>query len=302
MAKRKGQGQTEELESYLTSDSDVEIYDDLTEGENAGLYEPLEFFRLLYAQFEFAKANKGKPLTVVENLKRLKYTQQQKWYLFDKLCDLIEEDEDTNGDSQLEICCNRIEKERDRLAEKLFPAIEVKQKPVQGKRFDFEGTVKPHLETLPDTKARIKYLYEVKTEYEQTIEFDLDMPNFGKKCDLEIQKQERLLTLERSEAKGDSKDRREKRDKGGTQYQNLLALHYLLHYLRADNNNTRKAKFASFLTGFSENTFRQQWSNVHWLKDKDGVAWEKDMKIVRAFFQELGLSEVAKQIDNDLDF
>jgi hypothetical protein len=176
-----------------------------------------------------------------------------------------------------------------------------KQQPKQENKFD-TTKVKQHLETLPDDKSRVLYLDELKTEYEQEdtgwggFEWGISFPKW---CELEIKRLERRMKLERSGSKSVSK---EKRAKGGTHYQNLLALYYLLHYLRADDNATSKAKFASFLTGFSENTFRQQWSTVHWKKDKDGVAWEDDMKIVRSFFRELGLSEVVKLIDNDLNF
>jgi hypothetical protein len=176
-----------------------------------------------------------------------------------------------------------------------------KQQPAQENKYDWQK-VKQHLETLPGDKTRVLYLDELRTEYEQEadgwglMEWGI---SFSKLCDLEIKKLERRIRLERSGSKTISN---EKRAKGGTQYQNLLALYYLLHYLRADDNATNKAKFASFLTGFSANTFRQQWSNIHWKKDKDGVAWEDDMKIVRSFFRELGLPEVVKLIDNDLHF
>src|SRR5205085_2802880 len=92
-----------------------------------------------------------------------------------------------------------------------------------------------------------------------------------------------------------------KRMNGGTHYQNLLAIYYLLQYAKANCHNTKKAKFASFITGFSNNTLRQQWSNIHWKKDEKGLDWESDMKIVRGYFEELGLPEVVKSIDNDLN-
>jgi hypothetical protein len=92
----------------------------------------------------------------------------------------------------------------------------------------------------------------------------------------------------------------EKRSKGGTRYQNLLALHYFLRQSVPTCPNTKKARFGSFLTGFSENTMRQQWSNIHSKKNENGVEWEADMKIVRGYFEEVGLSDVVGLIDEDL--
>jgi hypothetical protein len=89
--------------------------------------------------------------------------------------------------------------------------------------------------------------------------------------------------------------------KGRTRYQALLTVHYLLTSLGAIENNTKKAEFASFLTGFSENTLRQDLSNIHRKADDNGAVWESDMKTVRRHFEELGLSDVVELIDNDLN-
>lgn len=93
----------------------------------------------------------------------------------------------------------------------------------------------------------------------------------------------------------------EKRTKGGTRYQSLLALYYLLRHAQASGPNTKKAKFGSFITGFSENTLRQELSTVHSKKNENPIDWEGDMKVVRGHFEDLGLAEVVRQIDNDLD-
>jgi hypothetical protein len=92
----------------------------------------------------------------------------------------------------------------------------------------------------------------------------------------------------------------QRRLRGGTQYQNLLAIHYLLESLKAKDKKTKRAKFGEFLTGFSENTLRQSWSNIHRKADENGTAWEDDMKLVRRYFEELGLSDAVRLIDNDL--
>jgi len=71
--------------------------------------------------------------------------------------------------------------------------------------------------------------------------------------------------------------------------------------VKVKENNTKKAGFASFLTGYSDNTLRQSWSNIHRKGDEKDPSWESDMRIVRGHFEELGLSEVVKLIDNDLE-
>ena len=112
----------EELESYLTDKLNIEIYDGLTEGENAGLFEPLAFFKLLYAQYELIQANKEKPLTVIKSFNTLNLTDHQKWYLLDKVAEFIRDENNTASfaeDEQLNICRTRIAKERDRVAEAL---------------------------------------------------------------------------------------------------------------------------------------------------------------------------------------
>jgi hypothetical protein len=93
----------------------------------------------------------------------------------------------------------------------------------------------------------------------------------------------------------------EKRKKGGTHYQNLLAIHYLLRFMEVDCSNIQKAKFASFLTGFSDNTLRQQWSNIHWKRDENGVGWSEDMRTIREYFEGIGLTQIVAKIDSDLD-
>lgn len=302
MAKRKGQDQTAELESYLTEELNLKIYNDLTDGDDVGLFEPLEFFNLFYAQYESIKANKLKPLTVIKSLKRLNLTDQQQYFLFYYLSELIES---RGGDPQLAICGKFIRKEFDRLDDELYEFPEESEEDEAKKResdVDEWAKVKQHLLILPDTSARIKYLLEVKTEYQQCDQWGLDLHGFVRKCELEIEKLGRQQALEVLDVTATREGNNDRRSKGGTQYQNLLALHYLLQFLEAENNNTKRGRFASFLTGYSEERFRQQWSKIHRKKDEDGVAWERDMRLVRELFRELGLSGIVNQIDSDLDF
>ncbi len=122
----------------------------------------------------------------------------------------------------------------------------------------------------------------------------------------EIEEQNKHLVTSKKQVAADQnhseigKRRAEKRGQGGTHYQSLLAIHYLLKSASAKENNTKKAQFARFLTGFSDETFRQTWSNIHGKKDQNGVNWEADMKTVRAYFEDLGLAAAVHLIDEDL--
>ena len=308
MAKRKEQDETEELEAYLSDEFNLAVYEDLTEGDDAEVFEPLEFFKLLYSQYEFVRANKEKPLTVVKSLRKLKLTEEQLYVLLYWLCDLIKEKHESFAqikDTQLKICLALMVKERDLIQDELI-SDGTEQQPVRASTFDFGGKVKPHLETLPDDVARLKYLYDIKAEYEQTIHpsHEWTRPTFAEQCSIEIRKIKARMELEKTpsaEIAVRSKGGREQRGRGGTQYQNLLAVHYLLLHARANSNNTEKAKFASFLTGYSGNTLRQQWSNIHRKAEESGQIWERDMRAVRGYFEALGLHEVTRLIDDDLN-
>ncbi len=315
MAKRKGQVQTEALDNFLQYKFYHDAYEELTDKDSRyfELFVPLEFCLVFCQTADMVKKSKAKPTALSRQLKHnltllygeIPLTDEQRHFFYYKLLDWFENVR--REDEQIDICCREIEKLQKNLdVAARQPAAAARQPPLE-RRFDFGGKVKPHLETLPNLKAQLRYLYQVRAEFEQADmltrmigEDGFDTP-FLKKCDSEIQKLKLLLALEQSEMQGDGKDKKDKRDKGGTQYQNLLTIHYLLLYARANSHNTKKAKFASFLTGYGEESFRRQWSNIHQKANESGQIWEKDMQAVRGYFEALGLSEVVKLIDNDLD-
>lgn len=91
------------------------------------------------------------------------------------------------------------------------------------------------------------------------------------------------------------------KDKDLTLDRAVLIFSYLLNYAKANAHNTEKAEFISFLTGFSKNTIVQKLSKLHEKADLNFVGYEKDMKTVRKYIEKLGLSEITKAIDNDLE-
>lgn len=190
-----------DIEEYLNNDFNIEIFEDLTENEDwQGTFEPLEFLNLLYEQFEIVNANKEKPLSVVKHLFGLKLEQINLYFLLHylerRIFDSVNIEYGDFEDEQLIICRNFIKKEYDKLKAELYPKTE----PEKENKYDFQK-VKQHIETLTTTKDKIKYLIEIKTDYRQNTDgWDVCAYNEGRpfdaKCDMEIDKLQRLFKLE----------------------------------------------------------------------------------------------------------
>lgn len=187
-----------------------------------------------------------------------------------------------------------------------------------------------YIETIEDLDAKLLFLLEIKADFEHDVNSlwitqshsnrnygVADAFNFGGFCQIEIDKIKELQELAWRKKESESPEenlpinieqtqlpegKNKKRSGGGSQYQNLLAMHYLLEYLKAKDNKRARARFAAFLTGFSENTLNNDSFNIHAKLDKDGVKWEKDMKLVKTFFADLGLNEIVRMIENDLNY
>lgn len=190
-----------DIEAYLHNDFNIEIYEDLTEGEVwKQTFEPLEFLNLLYEQFEMVTANKEKPLTVTKHLLKLDLKRLQFYYLLHFLKTLIYQSnrkgEFDVKDKQLNICLDFIEKEYDKLEKELFPK-DKNEPPKVISKWSF-SEVKKHLESLPSIKEKIKYLIEVKTDYAQNKGSQIEWldTTFDKQCELEIKKLKAIAELE----------------------------------------------------------------------------------------------------------
>jgi hypothetical protein len=286
-----------ELDDYLDNEFNLEIYEDLTEGDWQETFEsPLAFFRLLYEQFEFVKNNKSKPTKIVTTLNKLQLDEYQRYYLFYYLQELLRREEYSDSgvqDRRLKICLTFIEKEFDKLNEELFPEKIGKHDAENYFQFDF-NLIKSHLKTLPNDAQRARYLIEAKTEFKQDDFFRRDMDNFVDKCDLELKKMSQLAVLKENE-------KRDRKTHGGSQDQNILAMYYLLDFLKAKGTATDKANFISFLTGFNSEKCRQLLSNPTKKANVNFTAFEKDIQEVQKHFQRLGLTELVKMIDNEIE-
>jgi hypothetical protein len=88
----------------------------------------------------------------------------------------------------------------------------------------------------------------------------------------------------------------------------VLAIHYLLTYCKVDFSmidKTHLSRFTQFLTGKEANntkivntTIYKKWKAVLHKSDKKS---HQDLTYIRSFFEKMGMTEVVKMIDNDMD-
>lgn len=79
----------------------------------------------------------------------------------------------------------------------------------------------------------------------------------------------------------------------------VLAIHYLLEYCQVKGiDQTHKAKFVELLTGKNYKNIYDLVRNP--LATKTGSFRRNDLKFIRTYFEDLGLVEIVKMIDNEL--
>lgn len=80
----------------------------------------------------------------------------------------------------------------------------------------------------------------------------------------------------------------------------VLIMHYILKYLKVDNiDATKRAELIQFLTGKSSKNVYDLVRNP--LTTKQGDFRQKDLQVIRIFFENLGLEEIVKMINNELE-
>ncbi len=298
----KGQEYTDaeidELDSFLQFEFNHDIYEQLS-GDDwedfKGLFEPLEFFKLLYSQIEFIEENKARPLFVTRNLKKLTLTDKQLWYFLFKLQRYF--DDDTDSDEPLKICCNEILKIQDKLEVFEDPEEEAEPNP-----YDF-GKILEHLESLTTFQEKISFLIEKRVVYQQNrnLNFEWGGPTFAEKCNLEIEKLEKLARLT-PKPKGEPPEPGKHRDARLERV--VLTLNYLLDGAGVSETcqKSKRINFIDFVSPYSRNTIKPQLDKLHEKASENPFEYKEDMKMIRGYFEALGLNEIVKQIDRDLEF
>jgi len=106
-------------------------------------------------------------------------------------------------------------------------------------------------------------------------------------------------TAETMNSNKENTDDPQARNKGFTTARQVLTVHYLLKYCQVKNiDNTEKARFIHFLTGKNyDNIYKRVQSP---LNGSDKYINE-DLKYVRRYFEQLGMKEVVKMINNELE-
>lgn len=286
-----------ELDNYLQDKFNHTIYTELTKTDYAGLFEPLDFFRLFYSQIAFIEENKAQPSNAVQKLVDLNLSDKQKYIVLDYL--IVYFADKANKDSDIRICCRKMEHIIEELEEKLENEKAKEKTGIEAKD-EFQELLK-RLKTIRTYKDKIAYLIKEKIQYEQNQSgLDKNIENektFAEKCDLEIKKLTDLKSLEQNEVV--SKESL-KKHKDLTLDRATLFLNYLFTFAKANCHNTKKAEVISFLTGYSKNTIGDKLSSLHSKADENYLNYKKDMEIVSKYFQNLGLSEIVEMINRDL--
>jgi hypothetical protein len=124
---------------------------------------------------------------------------------------------------------------------------------------------------------------------------------FDEKCDLEIKKLEKLMALERPRRiQKEPQDESEAvtRNPDFTTARQVLAIHYLLKYSKADQaSNADVARFIKFLTGKNYKNIYKRVCNPLSSRDKELT---EDLRFVRDLFEKLRLTEIVKMINNEI--
>ena len=288
----------EELDGYLNDEWNHGIYEELC-GEKyddfKDLFNPLEFFKLLHFQIGFIEANKTKPLYVSRMLEKITLSDEQLDFLYWKIALHFHHDRD----EQIKICCREISKLRDNLD----VGEEDEETEVEPhKKYDFKAVL-AHLETLDTTNEKIAYLIERRVDYEQnkSMFWDLDEPTFSEKCNLEIQKLEKLSRLKIAPQTTKQKVVEVAKHKDLTTDRTIFLLNRLIPSF-SNCDATKKAEFINFLTGFDYEATRQRFSSIYKKDSEKPKAFKNDMEIVCKYLDILGLTKITSQIKNDLDF
>lgn len=123
-----------------------------------------------------------------------KLNDEQRYFFYEKIFDYYSDLR--HEDKQIDICCREIMKLQEKLDVYADAETGEIETPSEKRKSKFQELLE-RLETLPSYKEKIACLIKEKTEYKQSgIKDWFDSPNFGGKCQLEIDKLEKLMRLE----------------------------------------------------------------------------------------------------------
>ena len=207
-------GRVDFLDQYLNGYPNISIYKDLTEGENLGLWEPLDFFNQLYEQIERIRINKEKPYSVVEYLLDLPLKEKKKLYLLDHICRRIENESGYTvrkavKDQKLFFISKFLREKKTELGLKLFPdeytfEINIEPSPAPPWIPPWSEVAKQIETAIPDAESKIRYLINIRTQYQQEYPNSDENSVFVKCCNLEINKIQEFSEIKIKRPEGSS--------------------------------------------------------------------------------------------------
>ena len=130
----------EDVEVFLDDPLNISFFNEISEGgRHFGVFEPLEFFNILFEQCAIIEANQDKPLTVVNHLKNLDLDKYSLYYLFACIIERLDTPFQTQGRDYIKPlngyllwvsknCISFIRKEFIKLEQELFPETDLKPK------------------------------------------------------------------------------------------------------------------------------------------------------------------------------
>lgn len=306
MTKRKKQvNKLEKIESYFTTEN--EHYNRFTlaiyiEAKENNLFHDIETpLRYFNDYVDIFYVNQTKPLQVSKQFFQAMNSEglntEQQIFITEHLVSWFKGTvfkDENNKEYSLQKVADILQKE----IEALKPEKMKNKKP-----FDWSET-QQHLETLPDTKAKIKYLIEQKTRYKQESGYDFESPDFGEKCELEIKKLKALAELESTPAQTKVKPQL-------GQYSNSQLVLIFYYFFKQNGLEPRVsidiapiAKFLHLVTGkeftaVNNSDFYKKLQSVPNFKtDKTLI---EDLQAIKPLFQKVELNEIVKMIDNEID-
>jgi len=134
-----------------------------------GVFEPLEFFNLLYEQHEIVITNIQYLKLIKRHLKSLELENRQRLYLLYNLKYLLNFNADSGkyeGGISISAVCNLIGDEIQSLIEQLFEHYK-KDTEYPENRFDYAREIK-HINSLADNTTKYSYLQHLLSKYEST--------------------------------------------------------------------------------------------------------------------------------------
>lgn len=190
------------IEAFLINDFNIDVYENLIyENSINFIFDPIDFFNFLYSEYDFFCINSNNYIKIKEHFDDFKiplnYNYDQIKFLLFSLINLIKTDYNHNDKIAIKSYLY-ISDITEKMCFGMFPLLSK-----QITKYEFE-IHKTYIDLeFNNSIEKIKYLIEIKTEYlqEQPLIVDIDFNSklsFDKKCDLEIQKLEKTLELEKN--------------------------------------------------------------------------------------------------------